>query len=95
VGDRLHTGLALLRALERTGGRLVERVSEIDLTPAGGPVLYTTDGITVWVGGTGWDERLGRLDGLLGELDARREPLESVDLRFRDLVVWRPRAKER
>lgn len=95
VGDRLHTGLAFLRAVQRAGGRVAERISEIDVAPAGGPVLYTTDGVAVWMGAEAWDERLGRLDGVLGELDARREPVESVDLRFRDLVVWRPRAKER
>jgi cell division septal protein FtsQ len=92
VGDRLATGLALLRAVQRAGGSLPRRISEIDLERAGGPALYTTDGILVWVGRDAWEERLARLDAVLGEIEERGEPAESVDLRFRDLVVWRPRA---
>lgn len=89
--DRLHAGLALLRAVQRTGGRLAGRISEIDLERADGPVLYTVDGVEVRVGHEAWDERLARLDGVLGDLDERGERVESVDLRFRDLVVLRPR----
>jgi cell division protein FtsQ len=91
VGDQLATGLALLRAVQRAGGRLPRRISEVDLERAGGPALYTTDGILVWLGREGWEERLPRLDAVLGEIEERGEPVESVDLRFRDLVVWRPR----
>ncbi|MBI4014311.1 MAG: FtsQ-type POTRA domain-containing protein [Candidatus Rokubacteria bacterium] len=91
TGDRLHAGLALLRAVQRTGGRLAARISEIDLERPGGPVLYTVDGAAVWLGSEGWEERLARLDGVLGELEERGERVESVDLRFRDLVVLRPR----
>lgn len=91
VADRLHAGLALLRAVQRTGGRIAGRISEIDLEPADGPVLYTVDGVEVRVGHEAWDDRLARLDGVLGELDERGERVESVDLRFRDLVVLRPR----
>jgi len=91
LADRLHAGLALLRALQRTGGRIAGRISEIDLEPADGPVLYTVDGVEVRVGHEGWDARLARLDGVLGELDERGERVESIDLRFRDLVVLRPR----
>ncbi len=90
VGDRLHAGLALLRAVQRTGGRVAGRISEIDLDPADGPVLYTLEGIEVRLGHEAWDERLARLDGVLAELDERGERVERVDLRFRDLVVLRP-----
>jgi cell division protein FtsQ len=92
VGDRLQTGLALLRALRRAGGLAADRVSEVDLGPAGGPVLYTVDGMAVWLGPEGWDERLTRLDAVLGGLaEQQQAPVETVDLRFRDLVVLRPR----
>jgi cell division protein FtsQ len=91
VGDRLHTGLALLRAVQRAGGRVVRRISEIDVGGAGGPALYTVNGIHVAIGAEAWDERLARLDGVLGEIEEQGEAVESVDLRFRDLVVWRPR----
>src|SRR5262249_13094070 len=47
VGDRLYAGLALLRAVQRAGGRVVRRLSEIDVDHAAGPVLYTVDGIHV------------------------------------------------
>jgi cell division protein FtsQ len=91
VGDRLQTGLALLHALKRAGGLVADRVSEVDLGPAGGPVLYTVDGMAVWLGPEGWDERLARLDAVLGGLAEQQEPVATVDLRFRDQVVLRPR----
>jgi cell division septal protein FtsQ len=92
VGDRLQAGLTLLRALKRAGGLAAERVSEVDLEPADGPILYMVDGTAVWLGREGWDERLARLDAVLGRLAEQEGPVESVDLRFRDLVVLRPRS---
>jgi cell division septal protein FtsQ len=50
------------------------------------------DGTAVWLGREGWDERLARLDAVLGRLAEQEGPVESVDLRFRDLVVLRPRS---
>jgi cell division septal protein FtsQ len=81
----------LLHVLERTSGRLAARVSEIDLSRPHGPVLYLVDGIEVRVGSDAWSDRLARLDGVLGELDARGERVASIDLRFRDQVVLTPR----
>jgi cell division septal protein FtsQ len=89
--ERLRTGLALLRVLERGPARLAGRVSEIDLGGDDGPVLYLVDGPEVRVGTEGWADRLGRLDGVLAELDTRGERVSSIDLRFRDLVVLTPR----
>ncbi|MGH7265119.1 MAG: cell division protein FtsQ/DivIB, partial [Candidatus Rokuibacteriota bacterium] len=91
VGDRLRAGLAILRAIQRAGGRLGGRISEIDLAGAGGPVLYTLDGVEVRLPREGWDEQLARFDGVLGELEDRGEHAGLVDLRYRDLVVIRPR----
>lgn len=91
VPDRVETGLALLRTLSRVGGRLVPRISEIDLGRPEGPVFYTAEGVEVRLGTEAWEERLGRLDALLQGLDERGEAVASIDLRFRDLVVMRPR----
>jgi cell division protein FtsQ len=89
--DRHRAGLTLLHVLQSTSGRLAARVSEVDLAPSHGPVLYLIDGIEVRLGSDGWGERLARLDGVLGELDARGERVVSIDLRFRDQVVLTPR----
>jgi cell division protein FtsQ len=89
--ERLRAGLALLHVLQRTSGRLAARVSEIDLSRSHGPVLYLVDGIEVRLGSDAWGDRLARLEGVLGELDARGEQVASVDLRFRDQVVLTPR----
>jgi cell division protein FtsQ len=88
--DRLRVGLALLRAIERTGARLAGRISEIDLAGPEGPVLYLVDGTEVRVGTEAWDERLARLEGVLGELERTGERVAAVDLRFRDQVVLKP-----
>jgi len=89
--ESLRTGLALLHVLERTSGRLAARISEIDLARAHGPMLYLIDGIEVRLGPDDWADRLARLDGVLGDLDARGERVASIDLRFRDQVVLAPR----
>jgi cell division septal protein FtsQ len=88
--EGLRAGLAVLHVLQRTSARLAARVSEVDLSRAHGPVLYLVDGIEVRLGTDGWGDRLARLDGVLGELDARGERLASIDLRFRDQVVLTP-----
>jgi cell division protein FtsQ len=88
--DDLRTGLALLRTVQRVGGRVADRVSEIDLAPSEGPVLYLVDGTAVRMGTAAWDERLARLEGVLTDLDSRGERVAGVDLRFRDLVVLTP-----
>jgi cell division septal protein FtsQ len=88
--EGLRAGLVLLHVLQRTSGRLAARVSEVDLARAHGPVLYLVDGIEVRLGTDAWSDRLARLDGVLGELDARGERVASIDLRFRDQVVLTP-----
>lgn len=89
--ESLRVGIAFLRAVQRIGGRVAGRISEIDLAAPDGPLLYMADGAEVRVGTDAWEERLARLDGVLGELETRGEQVHSVDLRFRDLVVLKPR----
>jgi cell division protein FtsQ len=89
--ESLRAGLALLHVLERTSRRLATRVSEVDMARPHGPVLYLVDGIEVRLGSDAWGDRLARLDGVLGDLDARGERVASIDLRFRDQVVLTPR----
>jgi cell division protein FtsQ len=91
VPEDVRTGLLLLRAVQRVGGRVAGRISEIDLTTATDPVLYLADGATVRVGSEAWEDRLSRLEGVLGELEMRGERVAGVDMRFRDLVVLKPR----
>ena len=88
--EGLQAGLALLDVLQRTSGRLAARVSELDLARPRAPVLYLADGIEVRLGADAWGDRLARLDGVLGELDARGERVATIDLRFRDQVVLTP-----
>jgi cell division protein FtsQ len=92
ISDHLRVGLALLRAIQRTGDRAAGWISEIEIGRTEGPVLYTIDGTVVRVGPRAWGERLGRLEGVLEDLEARGERAESIDLRFRDQVVLRPRS---
>jgi cell division protein FtsQ len=91
LSDRLRTGLQLLGAIQQAGERAAGRISEIELVQADDPVLYTIDGTAIRVGGRPWGDRLARLDGVLDELEARGERPGSIDLRFRDQIVLRPR----
>jgi cell division septal protein FtsQ len=58
-----------------------------------GPVLYTVDGVEVRLGTAEWEDRLGRLDGVLAQIRTLGEPVEYVDLRFRGQVVFKPRLR--
>ena len=58
----------LLRVLLRGGQALLTEISEIDMSRREGPVLYTLDGVEVRLGTEEWDERLGRLEGVLAQL---------------------------
>lgn len=87
--ERSRAAVAFLRTVLRTAGPLAERVSEIDAGRPDGPVLYTVDGIEVRLGLEAWEERLGRLEGVLAQLQAEGEAVESIDLRFRDQVVMK------
>lgn len=90
--DRARAGIALIRAMLRAGSPLAREVSEIDMSGADGPVLYTLDGVEVRLGGGDWGERLGRLEGVLAQIRSLGQPAEYVDLRFRDQVVFKPRS---
>ncbi len=83
----LAAGLALLRALEVGPGELRARISEIGVGGPEGPVLVLLDGVEVRLGSTDWEARLGRLAGVLAQLEAAGEAVTAIDLRFRDQVV--------
>jgi cell division septal protein FtsQ len=86
-GPRARQAIALIRALLRTGSTLASEISEIDMSRAEGPVLYTVDGVEVRLGSEEWDERLARLEGVLAQVAT--QDVHGVDLRFRDQVVLR------
>jgi cell division protein FtsQ len=89
VSARVEVGLSLLRLLLRARTSLLGQISEIDLSRAEGPVLYTLDGVEVRLGKDDWEARLGRLQGVLAQLGAAGERPISIDLRFRGQVVLR------
>lgn len=91
--DRTLAAVALLRTLLRSGSALTQHLSEIDVSPAEGPVLYTVDGVEVRLGNEWRQEDLARLEGVLAEIASRREPVASIDLRFRNMVVFTPRTR--
>jgi len=68
------------------GSALVAEISEIDMSRRDGPVLYTVDGVEVRLGAGDWEERLARLEGVLGQVAT--QDVRTVDLRFRDQVVF-------
>jgi cell division protein FtsQ len=84
---RALAAIALIRTLMRTGSSLLSEISEIDMSRSEGPVLYTVDGVEVRLGSEGWESRLSRLEGVLGQVAAAGEPVRSIDLRFKDQVV--------
>jgi cell division septal protein FtsQ len=91
--DRTLAAVALLRSLLRSGSELRREISEIDVSRAEGLVLYTVDGVEVRLGNDWREEQLARLEGVLAEVALRKEPVASIDLRFKDLVVFTPRAR--
>jgi cell division septal protein FtsQ len=84
---KARAAIALIRALLRSGSGLASEISEIDMGRVEGPVLYTVDGVEVRLGTDDWDERLARLEGVLGQVAT--QDVRYVDLRFRDQVILR------
>jgi cell division septal protein FtsQ len=84
-GPKARAAIALIRALLRSGSALTAEISEIDMSRAEGPVLYTVDGVEVRLGSEEWDERLARLEGVLAQVAT--QDVNAVDLRFKDQVV--------
>jgi cell division protein FtsQ len=93
AGERTAAGLALLRLLQGSDSGLGQAISEIDMSRAEGPVLYTVEGIEVRIGMEDWETRLGRLLGVLAQLRASGDAVTSIDLRFRDQVVLKTAAR--
>ena len=85
-GPKALAAIALIRALLRSGSALTAEISEIDMSRRDGPVLYTVDGVEVRLGAGDWEERLARLEGVLGQVAT--QDVRTVDLRFRDQVVF-------
>jgi cell division septal protein FtsQ len=91
--ERVAAGVALIRTLMRVQSPLLREISEVDVSRREGPVLYMLDGVEVRIGSEDWDDRLGRLGGVLAQLRASGQHVTSIDLRFRDQVVLRTAAK--
>jgi cell division septal protein FtsQ len=87
---RARAAIALLRILLRRSSALVHEISEIDMSRREGPVLYTVDGIEVRLGSEEWEQRLTRLEGVLGQVVRQGTDVAIIDLRFRDQVVLTP-----
>ncbi len=90
-GPKTRAAISLIRALVRSGSALAAEISEIDMSRAEGPVLYTVDGVEVRLGQENWEERLARLEGVLAQI--ANDEVSTVDLRFRDQVVLRRGAR--
>ncbi len=58
-------GAALIRTLMRAQNSLLREISEVEVSRPEGRVLYMLDGVEVRLGSEDWDERLGRLGGVL------------------------------
>ena len=91
--ERVAAGVALVRTLMRAQSPLLREISEVDVSRPEGPVLYMLDGVEVRIGREDWDERMGRLGGVLAQLRASGQQATSIDLRFRDQVVLRTAAR--
>jgi cell division protein FtsQ len=90
-GPKARAAIGVIRALLRSGNGLTAEISEIDMSRREGPVLYTVDGVEVRLGTEDWDERLVRLEGVLSQIAT--QDVRTVDLRFRDQVVFQRGAR--
>jgi len=93
AAEDARAAVSLIRSMLRTGSPLTREISEIHMSGADGPVLYTVDGVEVRLGTVDWEDRLGRLEGVLAQIRSLGEPVEYVDLRFRGQVVFKPRLR--
>lgn len=69
------------------------QLSEIHWGEPEGLVLYTRDGVKVWLDpGPSLDRDLRRLGAVLGDIWAKRKQIAVVDLRYDQQVVVRPKS---
>lgn len=86
----LRRGLRLVRLCDRIG--CFTGVSEINLHPDLGPILYPpSPAVPIVLGWGSWVEKLQRANRVLRPWEGREADLLSVDVRFRDQVVVRLR----
>jgi hypothetical protein len=84
----LRRGLRLVRLCDRIG--CFEGVSEINLHPDLGPILYPpAPAVPIILGWGSWVEKLHRASRALQQWEGRESSLLSVDARFRDQIVVR------
>jgi cell division septal protein FtsQ len=93
ASDRAVAAIGLLRTLLRSRSPLLPRLSEIDVGRPDGWVFHTVEGTEIRLGSEQWEEQLARLEGFLDRISSRKEPVDYVDLRFKDLVVFKPRVR--
>ena len=84
---KARAAIGLIRTIRQAHPALLGEISEIDVGGGDGPVLYTLDGVEVRIGTDEWDGRLARLEGVLDQIAASGQAVNSIDLRFRDQVV--------
>lgn len=84
---KARVAIELIRAIRGAHPSLLGEISEIDVSGGEGPVLYTLDGVEVRLGVDQWAGRLARLEGVLEQIAATGQAVNSIDLRFRDQVV--------
>src|SRR3989304_2456215 len=82
AAEDARAAVSLIRSMLRTGSPLTREISEIHMSGADGPVLYTVDGIEVRLGTTDWEDRLGRLEGVLTQIRSLGGARGDVGLGF-------------
>jgi len=100
--EQLATGSSGTRQKIRDAMRLGElmtqdshTLSEIHFDGAKGVVLYTTSyPVALRMGWGDWDDKVKRLDRVLGLWKGQEERLSSLDVSFRDQVVARVRPRK-
>ncbi len=87
-------GLAIARRLEHTGG-ILELVSEINLADMESPELILLDGTLIKLGGDDLITSINHLEEILRQINLLGIEVETIDLRFGNQVVVKPRSLPR
>ncbi|MGQ9631681.1 MAG: cell division protein FtsQ/DivIB [bacterium] len=81
--EKVRYALRVLGEIALLDPSFIDRVAEIDVGDERNAVIYTVDGVRVWLGRDHTREKIIYLKGILQDFRGKEDSIEYVDLRFR------------
>ncbi len=92
--ERLKSGIALLGAISEKSPGVYGRISEVDVSSISDMGITLLDnGLQVIIGSDDWNEKVPKLEDIIGRVGRQMEAVRAVDIRFGDKLFIRKSGK--